>query len=160
MAPKSGAPSSTHALHPRRARASAVVRPPSPPPTIRIGSLDMISSLAGHRPYLSQSGSPAKETTVAGPTDDPRRERTRNAPARHRARAGAGQHQRGVPRLWHLPHAVLSLAPAAGTVPNGRRASAVAAGPAGTPRDDTARGGAPGADSGARLFARRETFFL
>src|SRR5206468_6764727 len=41
----------------------------------------------GHRPYLSQSAYPAKGTTVGGRTDDPRRERTRDALARHRARA-------------------------------------------------------------------------
>src|SRR5438552_12117843 len=52
----------------------------------------------GHRPYLSQSAYPAKGTTVGGRTDDPRRERTRNAPARHRARANARQCHRGVPR--------------------------------------------------------------
>src|SRR5438034_10117821 len=49
----------------------------------------------GHLPYLSQSAYPAKGTTVGGRTDDPRRERTRNALARHRARAGDGQRQRG-----------------------------------------------------------------
>src|SRR5262245_12388479 len=38
MAPNSGAPSSTREGTPRRASASAVVRPPSPPPTMRMGS--------------------------------------------------------------------------------------------------------------------------
>ena len=38
MAPNSGAPSSTRLAMPRRASASAVVSPPSPPPTMRMGS--------------------------------------------------------------------------------------------------------------------------
>src|SRR5262249_27719783 len=38
MAPNSGAPSSTRTGHPRCASASAAVSPPSPPPTMRIGS--------------------------------------------------------------------------------------------------------------------------
>ena len=37
----------------------------------------------GHLPYLSQSGSPGKETTWGGRTDDPRREHTRDAAAGH-----------------------------------------------------------------------------
>src|SRR5437879_9378031 len=37
----------------------------------------------GHLPYLYQSAYPAKGTTVGGRTDDPRRERTRDALARH-----------------------------------------------------------------------------
>src|SRR5271155_5376108 len=39
MAPNSGAPASTRAVNPRRDSANAVVSPPSPPPTIRMGSL-------------------------------------------------------------------------------------------------------------------------
>src|SRR5258708_23804902 len=46
MAPNSGAPSSTRTVRPRRARASAVVSPPSPPPTMRIGSLAIASRWA------------------------------------------------------------------------------------------------------------------
>src|SRR5215470_16574716 len=38
MAPNSGAPSSTCTAHPLCANASAAVSPPSPPPTMRIGS--------------------------------------------------------------------------------------------------------------------------
>src|SRR5437867_9189797 len=45
-----------------------------------------VNEREGLRPYLSQSEYPAKGTTVGGRTDDPRRERTRDAPARHRAR--------------------------------------------------------------------------
>src|SRR5438876_11888575 len=70
----------------------------------------------GHLSYLSQSAYPAKGTTVGGRTDDPRRERTRNAPARHRARAGARQRQRGVSRAGALAAGFLPLAPTAGTL--------------------------------------------
>src|SRR5947208_8033733 len=76
----------------------------------------------GHLSYLSQSAYPAKGTTVGGRTDDPRRERTRNALARHRARAGAGQRQRGVPRAGDLADRLLSLAQPAGTLRGRRRA--------------------------------------
>jgi hypothetical protein len=77
---------------------------------------------AGHLPYLSQSAYPAKGTTVGGRTDDPRRERTRNAVARHRARAGTGQRQRGVSRVGDLADGLLSLAHAPGTLGGRRRA--------------------------------------
>src|SRR5437870_8435196 len=99
----------------------------------------------GHRPYLSQSAYPAKGTTVGGRTDDPRRERTRDALARHRARAGAGQRQRGVPRAGDLADRLLSLAPTAGTLRGRRRAPAPAARPGGAPGGDGARSGAAGA---------------
>src|SRR5437879_6331628 len=99
----------------------------------------------GHLSYLSQSAYPAKGTTVGGRTDDPRRERTRNAPARHRARAGARQRQRGVSRAGDLADGFLSLAPTAGTLRGRRRPPAPAAGPGGTPGDDDTGGGTPGA---------------
>src|SRR5437899_2429784 len=98
----------------------------------------------GHRPYLSQSAYPAKGTTVGGRTDDPRRERTRDAPARHRARAGAGQRQRGVPRVGDLADAVLPLAQTPGTLRSRRRAPASPARPGGAPRGDRPGGGAAG----------------
>src|SRR5881409_3031172 len=98
----------------------------------------------GHRPYLSQSAYPAKGTTVGGRTDDPRRERTRDALARHRARTGAGQRQRGVPRAGDLANRLLSLAPTAGTLRDRRRAPAPAARPGGAPGGDGARSGAAG----------------
>src|SRR2546428_13012458 len=98
----------------------------------------------GHRPYLSQSAYPAKGTTVGGRTDDPRRERTRDALARHRARAGAGQRQRGVPRAGDLADRLLSLAQPAGTLRGRRRAPAPAARPGGAPGGDGARSGAAG----------------
>src|SRR5882672_11801778 len=51
MAPNSGAPSSTRTGHPRCASASAVVSPPSPPPTIRMGCFIATASLGRlHRP--------------------------------------------------------------------------------------------------------------
>src|SRR5262245_45929392 len=102
----------------------------------RVSGLELVLTLAvikneGHRFYLSQSAYPAKGTTVGGRSDDPRRERTRNAPARHRARAGARQRQVGVSGAGHFADAVLSLAPAGGAVRARWRASAPAAGPAG-----------------------------
>src|SRR5437667_1711644 len=99
----------------------------------------------GHRPYLSQSDNPTKGTTVGGRTDDPRPERTRDALARHRARAGAGQRQRGVPRAGDLADRLLSLAQPAGTLRGRRRAPAPAARPGGAPGGDGARSGAAGA---------------
>ena len=66
---------------------------------------------------------------MGGRTDDPRRERTRNAAARHRAGAGAGQRQRGVPRDGDLADPVLSVAPTAGTLWGRRRPPAPAARP-------------------------------
>src|SRR5437879_12369919 len=96
----------------------------------------------GHLPYLSQSAYPAKGTTVGGRTDDPRRERTRNAPARHRARAGAGQRQRGVPRAGDLADGLLSLAPTAGTLWGRRRPPTPPARPGGASGGDGARRGA------------------
>src|SRR5437870_12882573 len=81
-----------------------------------------VNEQEGHLSYLSQSGSPAKETTVGGRTDDPRRERTRNAPARHRARASTGQRQRGVPRVGDLADGRLQMAPTPGTLRGRRRA--------------------------------------
>src|SRR5262249_52161284 len=87
-------------------------------------------------PYLSQSEYPAKGTTVGGRTDDPRRERTRDAPARHRTRANAGQRQRGVPRAGNLADGLLSLAQTPGTLRGGRRPPAPAAWPSGTSGGD------------------------
>jgi transposase InsO family protein len=58
-----------------------------------------VNEREGHLPYPSQSDNPTKGTTVGERTDDPRRERTRDAPACHRARAGARQRQRGVSEL-------------------------------------------------------------
>ena len=115
-----------------------------------MSGLELVLTLAmdkreGHLPYLSQSGTPANETTVGGRTDDPRRERTRNAPARHRARAGGRQRQRRLSRAGHLPDALLSLAQAAGTVWDRWCPSAPAASAAGASGDHAAGGGAPGA---------------
>src|SRR6266705_296478 len=104
-----------------------------------------VNEQEGHLSYLSQSGRPAKETTVGGRTDDPRRERTRNAPARHRARASTGQRQRGVPRAGDLANGLLSMAPTPGTLRSRRRASAPAARAGGAPSGDGAGGRAAGA---------------
>src|SRR3989442_913070 len=106
-----------------------------------------VNEQEGHLSYLSQSGSPAKETTVGGRTDDPRRERTRNAPARHRARASTGQRQRGVPRAGNLADGLLSMAPTPGTLRGRRRASPPAA----------CTGRAPGGDGpGGRTAGARD----
>src|SRR5213596_2634282 len=105
----------------------------------------LVNEEEGHRPYLSQSDNPTKGTTVGGRTDDPRPERTRDALARHRARAGAGQRQRGVPRAGDLADRLLSLAQPAGTLRGRRRAPAPAARPGGAPGGDGARSGAAGA---------------
>src|SRR5512145_1657762 len=99
----------------------------------------------GHLSYPSQSAYPAKGTTVGGRTDDPRRERTRNAAARHRACARAGQRQRRLPRAGDLADAVLSVAQTAGTLWGRRRPSAPAAGPGRPPGRDAAGSGAAGA---------------
>src|SRR6187200_1677334 len=107
----------------------------------RLSGLGIVLTVAvnereGHLPYLSQSGTPAKETTVGGRTDDPRRERTRNAPARHRARAGARQRQCRLPRAGDLPDALLSLAQTAGALWDRRGAPAPAARPSGASGGD------------------------
>src|SRR5947207_6115076 len=104
-----------------------------------------VNEAEGHLPYLSQSAYPAKGTTVGGRTDDPRRERTRDAPARHRARAGAGQRQRGVPRVRDFADGLLALAQAPGTLRSRRSAPAPAPRPPGAPGGYGARGGAAGA---------------
>src|SRR3989442_14936878 len=99
-----------------------------------------VNEQEGHLSYLSQSGSPAKETTVGGRTDDPRRERTRNAPARHRAHAGPGQRQRGVPRAGDFADGLLSMAPPPGTLRRRRGAPAPPARAAGATGGDGAGG--------------------
>src|SRR5262245_25630605 len=104
-----------------------------------------VNEQEGHRPYLSQSAYPAKGTTVGGRTDDPRRERTRNALARHRARAGAWQRQRGLPRAGNLADGVLSLAHPAGTLRRRWGPSAAPAGRSGAAGGDPAGGGTAGA---------------
>jgi hypothetical protein len=104
----------------------------------------------GHQPYLPQSAYPAKGTAVGGRIDNLRRDHTWNAPARHQARAGAGQRQRGLPRTGDLADGLLSLAQA-GALRCHRRPPAPAARPGGAPGGDDAGGGA----AGARDFAQR-----
>jgi hypothetical protein len=98
-----------------------------------------IASREGHRPYRSQSDNPLQGTTLGGSADDPRRQRTRNAPAGHAARAGARQRQRGLPGAGDLAHPVLPVAQTLRTVWGRRGASAAAGRP---PR--SARAGAGG----------------
>src|SRR3977135_3283971 len=119
-------------------------------PRTRLSGLVIVLTLPvnereGHLPYLSQSDYPAKGTTVGGRTDDPRRERTRNASARHRARAGTGQRQRGVPRAGNLADGLLSMAPTPGTLRGRRRAPPPAACPGRAPGSDVAGGRTAGA---------------
>src|SRR5206468_8255030 len=123
--------------HTRRLGGRAHARPPSLSGLVIVLTLP-VNEEQGHLSYLSQSGSPAKETTVGGRTDDPRRERTRNAPARHRARASTGQRQRGVPRAGDLADGLLSLAPPPGTLRGRRRAPPPAAGTGWAPSGDGA----------------------
>src|SRR5215510_7679344 len=116
----------------------------------RVSGLELVLTLAvnkqeGHLPYLSQSVYPAKGTTVGGRTDDPRRERTRNASARHRARAGAWQRQRGLPRAGNLADGVLSLAHPAGTLRRRGGPSAATARRSRSAGGDPAGGGTAGA---------------
>jgi hypothetical protein len=86
----------------------------------------------GHLAYRSQSEPPrGRGTTLGGSTDDPGRQRTRNAPARDTACAGPGQRRGGLPRAGHLAHAVLPLAAALRAVRQRRCPPAAAARPAG-----------------------------
>src|SRR5713101_6492972 len=77
----------------------------------------------GHLAYRSQSDNPLQGSTVGGSTDDPRRQHTRTAAARHPAGASGGR-ERGVPRSGDLPHRVLPLAEAARALRARRPASA------------------------------------
>src|SRR6185503_4766283 len=84
----------------------------------------------GHLAYRSQSEPPrGRGTTLGGRTDDPRGEGTRTASACHPARRAGGQCQPSLPGRRDLAGPVLSLAPAAGALRAGRRASPPAPGP-------------------------------
>src|SRR5438093_5842057 len=84
----------------------------------------------GHQAYRSQSGStPGKGTTMGGQTDDPGRQDTRTAVARH-ATSGAAWRQPRVPGPGDLPHPVLPVAPAPGALRDRRLAPAPVAGAA------------------------------
>ena len=84
----------------------------------------------GHLAYPSQSDYPTKGTTVGGPTDDPGRQHTRNAPACHAPGAGAEQRQCRLPAGRDLPDAVLPLAQTLRALRAGGPASAAPPGPA------------------------------
>src|SRR6185436_659550 len=60
MAPNSGAPSSTRTGRPRRASASAVVSPPSPPPMMRMGW----SSIMGRSVIAGRRKAPGPESII------------------------------------------------------------------------------------------------
>src|SRR5581483_7294372 len=101
-----------------------------------------------HLAYRSQSDNPLQGTTLGGWTDDPRGEGTRTAAACHPARGAARQCQPGLPGGRDLPGSVLSLAPAAGALRAGRRASPPASGPSGPAGAAGAGDGAPAAERG------------
>ena len=84
----------------------------------------------GHLTYRSQSDYPAKGTTLGGSTDDPRREHTRNATARHEA-GGGRWCEHGLSRSRQLAHVVLSVAATLEPLRRGRAASPAAARPSG-----------------------------
>src|SRR5712671_7883894 len=108
----------------------------------------------GHLAYRSQSEPPrGRGTTLGGSTDDPRREGTRTAAACHPAGGAVGQGQPGLPGGGHLPRPVLSVAPAAGALRTGRRASAPAPSPA---RPTGAAGAGDGAVAAQRGGQRRD----
>src|SRR3989449_8552275 len=110
-----------------------------------------MASKEGHPAYRSQSDNPLQGTTLGGSPDDPRRQRTRNAPAGHAARAGTRQRQRGLPGAGDLAHPVLPVAPALRALWRRRRASATAAGAPWTPGAGPSRGRAAGAQRGHQL---------
>src|SRR5437870_3853377 len=110
-----------------------------------------MASREGHLAYRSQSDNPLQGTTLGGSPDDPRRQRTRNAPAGHAARAGTRQRQRGLPGAGDLAHPVLPVAPALRALWRRRRASATAAGAPWTPGAGPSRGRAAGAQRGHQL---------
>src|SRR5207248_2088696 len=97
----------------RSPRGSASTSParPSLSRVVLVLTLSMASK-EGHPAYRSQSDNPLQGTTLGGSPDDPRRQRTRNAPAGHAPCAGARQRQCGVPRAGDLAHSVLPVAEA------------------------------------------------
>src|SRR5947199_387924 len=103
--------------------------------TPRVSRVEMVLTLRtgkseGHQAYRSQSGStPGKGTTMGGQTDDPGRQDTRTAVARH-ATSGAAWRQPRVPGPGDLPHPVLPVAPAPGALRDRRLAPAPVAGAA------------------------------
>src|SRR5438309_8071548 len=107
-----------------------------------------MASREGHLAYRSQSDNPLQGTTLGGSPDDPRRQRTRNAPAGHAARAGTRQRQRGLPGAGDLAHPVLPVAPALRALWRRRRASATAARAPWAPGAGAARDRTVGAQRG------------
>src|SRR2546426_1155612 len=107
-----------------------------------------MASREGHLAYRSQSDNPLQGTTLGGSPDDPRRQRTRNAPAGHAARAGTRQRQRGLPGAGDLAHPVLPVAPALRALWRRRRASATAAGAPWTPGAGPSRSTSAGTCTG------------
>src|SRR2546428_2832479 len=103
----------------------------------------------GHLAYRSQSDNPLQGTTLGGSTDDPGRQHTRTAAARHPAGARGGR-ERGLPRSGDLPHGVLPLAEAARALRARRPASAPPPRPAGP----TSAAGAPGPAAGPERRAQ------
>src|SRR2546428_11779602 len=107
-----------------------------------------MASKEGHPAYRSQSDNPLQGTTLGGSPDDPRRQRTRNAPAGHATRAGTRERQRGLPGAGDLAHPVLPVAPALRALWRRRRASAAAARAPWAPGAGAARDRTVGAQRG------------
>src|SRR2546426_986026 len=107
-----------------------------------------MASKEGHPAYRSQSDNPLQGTTLGGSPDDPRRQRTRNAPAGHATRAGTRQRQRGLPGAGDLAHPVLPVAEALRALWGRRRASEAAARAPWAPGAGAARDRTVGAQRG------------
>src|SRR5262245_59881273 len=105
----------------------------------------------GHPSYSSQSVNPAKGPTVGGRTDDPRREHTRDAPARHAARARTGQRSGRLRGGRDLADVVLPLASAFRALRPRRAASPPPAGAARPPAADRPPHRTAGARAGPGL---------
>src|SRR5437763_8742291 len=135
----------------RRTSGRAMAEPRREPPSVSRVVLLLTPSMAskeGRPAYGSQSDNPLQGTTLGGSPDDPRRQRTRNAPAGHAPCAGARQRQCGVPRAGDLAHSVLPVAEAVRALRGGRHASAAAARAPRAPGAGAGRGRAPGAQRG------------
>src|SRR3989442_1082706 len=106
--------SAIYSIEPLRSAKSTVTCLRSPSRVSRVVLVLTLSmaSKEGHPAYRSQSDNPLQGTTLGGSPDDPRRQRTRNAPAGHATRAGTRQRQRGLPGAGDLAHPVLPVAEA------------------------------------------------
>src|SRR3989442_16023170 len=146
----SGSRSASNSIEPLRSAKSTVTCLRSPSRVSRVVLVLTLSmaSKEGHPAYRSQSDNPLQGTTLGGSPDDPRRQRTRNAPAGHATRAGTRQRQRGLPGAGDLAHPVLPVAEALRALWRRRRASAAAARAPWAPGAGAARDRTVGAQRG------------